>query len=65
MATISTAVEASNQVASRPMCSTPKGPDNPPRYGPTTYAEYMAWFAGQNYDHVREALGASEAAPGE
>ena len=45
-----------------PGCS---GAGNPPRYGPTTYAEYMAWFAGQNYEHVRDKLGASEAAPGE
>ena len=38
-------------------------PDNPPRYPPTTYADYMSWFAGQNYDHVRDKLGASAAAP--
>ena len=36
-----------------------QGPGNPPRYPPTTYARYMAWFAGQNYDHVRETLGPS------
>jgi isopenicillin N synthase-like dioxygenase len=30
-----------------------QGPDNPPRYEPTTYADYMRWFARQ-YDHVRE-----------
>ena len=29
-----------------------QGPDNPPRYEPTTYGEYMRWFARQ-YDHVR------------
>jgi isopenicillin N synthase-like dioxygenase len=28
------------------------GPDNPPRYAPTTYQDYMLWFARQ-YDHVR------------
>jgi isopenicillin N synthase-like dioxygenase len=36
-----------------------QGPDNPPRYPPTTYAQYMEWFAGQNYDHVRDRLGPS------
>jgi isopenicillin N synthase-like dioxygenase len=30
-----------------------QGPDNPPRYEPTTYSDYMRWFARQ-YDHVRE-----------
>ncbi len=30
-----------------------QGPDNPPRYEPTTYLDYMRWFARQ-YDHVRE-----------
>ena len=29
-----------------------QGPDNPPRYAPITYQDYMAWFARQ-YDHVR------------
>ena len=29
-----------------------QGPDNPPRYAPTTYLEYMHWFTRQ-YDHVR------------
>ena len=43
-----------------PGCS---GAGNPPRHGPTTYAEYMAWFAGQNYAHVRDRVGASEASP--
>ena len=27
---------------------------NPPRWEPTTYAEYQAWFQRQNYDHIRE-----------
>ncbi len=31
--------------------------DNPPRYEPTTYTEYMTWFAKQNYAHFREASG--------
>ncbi|MDG2284463.1 MAG: 2-oxoglutarate and iron-dependent oxygenase domain-containing protein [Alphaproteobacteria bacterium] len=31
------------------------GPDNPPRYEPTTYSDYMLWFARQNYDHFKEA----------
>ena len=36
-------------MACLPTC---QGPDNPPRYEPTTYGEYMRWFARQ-YDHVR------------
>lgn len=31
-----------------------QGPDNPPRYEPTTYAQYMLWFATQNYAHFRD-----------
>ena len=27
---------------------------NPPRYEPTTYTDYMLWFAKQNYAHFRE-----------
>ena len=38
-----------------------QGPSNPARHPPTTYAEYMAWFAGQNYEHVRETVGPSAA----
>ncbi len=34
-----------------------QGPDNPPRYEPTTYADYMLWFARQNYAHFKEAEG--------
>ncbi len=30
-----------------------QGPGNPPRYPPTTYADYMAWFTNANYAHVR------------
>jgi isopenicillin N synthase-like dioxygenase len=30
-----------------------QGPDNLPRYEPTTYTEYMLWFARQNYPHFR------------
>lgn len=26
-----------------------QGPDNPPRYEPITYPEYMTWFRNQNY----------------
>lgn len=33
--------------------STCQGPDDPPRYEPTTYSDYMRWFARQ-YDHVRD-----------
>jgi isopenicillin N synthase-like dioxygenase len=29
-----------------------QGPDNPPRYAPITYLDYMRWFTRQ-YDHVR------------
>lgn len=38
-----------------PMACIPtcQGADNPPRYEPTTYADYMRWFARQ-YDHVRD-----------
>lgn len=28
--------------------------DNPPRYEPTTYTDYMLWFARQNYAHFKE-----------
>jgi len=31
-----------------------QSPDNPPRHPPTTYSEYMLWFARQNYGHFRE-----------
>lgn len=31
-----------------------RGPDNPPRYPAQTSAEYMAWFGGRNYDHIRQ-----------
>lgn len=37
-------------MACLPTC---QGPDNPPRYEPTTYLDYMQWFARQ-YDHVRD-----------
>jgi len=36
-------------MACLPTC---QGPDNPPRYAPITYQDYMGWFARQ-YDHVR------------
>jgi hypothetical protein len=26
-----------------------QGPDNPPRYEPIAYPEYMTWFRDQNY----------------
>ncbi|MEX2647584.1 MAG: 2-oxoglutarate and iron-dependent oxygenase domain-containing protein [Alphaproteobacteria bacterium] len=41
-----------------------QSPDNPARYPPTTYAEYMTWFARKNYDHQREREGDPGAAPG-
>ena len=31
-----------------------QGPGNPPRYEPTTYTDYMLWFARQNYSHFKE-----------
>lgn len=31
-----------------------QGPGKPPRYEPTTYTEYMLWFARQNYPHFRD-----------
>lgn len=37
-------------MACLPTC---QGADNPPRYAPTTYQDYMLWFARQ-YDHIRE-----------
>jgi isopenicillin N synthase-like dioxygenase len=40
-----------------------QGPDNPPRYEPTTYLDYMRWFARQ-YDHVRAQDAYEPANPG-
>ncbi|MBM08121.1 MAG: hypothetical protein CMF69_00870 [Magnetovibrio sp.] len=37
-------------MACLPTCHSP---DNPPRYAPITYTEYMKWFSQNNYDHVR------------
>ncbi len=37
-------------MACLPTCHSP---DNPPRYEPVTYTEYMQWFSQNNYDHVR------------
>ena len=37
-------------MACLPTC---QSPDDPPRYEPITYTEYMVWFTNQNYDHVR------------
>jgi len=34
--------------------------DNPPRYEPTTYTDYMLWFARKNYAHFRDAEGGLE-----
>ena len=30
------------------------GPDDPPKFPPTTYMDYMLWFTGVNYAHARE-----------
>jgi isopenicillin N synthase-like dioxygenase len=32
-----------------------RGPGNPPKYETTTYTDYMIWFSGRNYNHVRGA----------
>ena len=42
-----------------PSCT---GPDNPPRYPPITYSEYMDRFTRANYDHVRTAVAEEERA---
>lgn len=34
-----------------PTCT---GPDNPPKYEPTSYADYMTWFYDRNYAHARK-----------
>jgi isopenicillin N synthase-like dioxygenase len=47
-------------MACPPTC---QGPDNPPRYAPTTYLDYMLWFARQ-YDHVRAQDTQEPADPG-
>ncbi|MDE0214766.1 MAG: isopenicillin N synthase family oxygenase [Deltaproteobacteria bacterium] len=47
-------------MACLPTC---QGPDDPPRYEPTTYGEYMRWFARQ-YDHVRDRDSHEPADPG-
>lgn len=39
-----------------PSCLTP---NEAPRFEPITTEGYMAWFRGQNYDHVRKAAGAA------
>lgn len=35
-----------------------QGPDNPARYPPTTYVEYLDWFSKRNYDHKQSAAAA-------
>jgi len=37
-----------------PTCT---GPDNPPKFEPTTYLKFMEWYQSQNYDHIRNAEG--------
>ncbi len=44
-----------------PTCT---GPDNPPKYEPITYVDYMLWFTRQNYDHVRAKDGENATDPG-
>ena len=41
-------------MACLPSC---QGPDNPPRHEPTSYAEYMLWFANRNYPQVNAKPG--------
>ena len=40
-----------HEIACLPSC---QGPDNPPKYPPTTYLKHMDWFTGQIYDHMNE-----------
>ncbi len=39
------------EMACLPTCC---GPDDPPKFPPTTYMDYMLWFTGVNYAHARE-----------
>ena len=48
-------------MACLPTCS---GPDNPPKYEPISYMDYMLWFTRRNYDHVRAKDGTEAADPG-
>ncbi len=48
-------------MACLPSCT---GPDNPPKYEPITYMDYMLWFTRKNYDHVRSKDGTEAADPG-
>ena len=41
-----------------------QGPDNPPKYEPISYMDYMLWFTRKNYDHVRSIDGTEAADPG-
>ena len=41
-----------------------QGPDNPPKYEPISYMDYMLWFTRKNYDHVRSKDGTEAADPG-
>lgn len=41
-----------------PTCT---GPDNPPKYEPTSYSAYMAWFYDRNYAHARKEEDAAAA----
>jgi isopenicillin N synthase-like dioxygenase len=38
--------------------------DNPARYPPVTYTEYIRWFTSRNYDHVRARIGVDARDPG-
>ena len=38
--------------------------ENPARYEPTTYTDYMKWFSRKNYDHVRDKVGSEASDPG-
>ena len=39
------------EMACLPSCT---DADNPPRYPPVTYIDYMLWFTNRNYAHVRQ-----------
>ncbi|MSP81691.1 MAG: isopenicillin N synthase family oxygenase [Alphaproteobacteria bacterium] len=48
-------------IACLPTC---QGPDNPPRYPPTTMTAYSAWFSRRNYDHRKQEGVTPGTAPG-
>ncbi|HJQ60388.1 MAG TPA: 2-oxoglutarate and iron-dependent oxygenase domain-containing protein [Vineibacter sp.] len=45
---------AEHRIDCLPTC---QSPDNPPRYEPITYTEYMTWYRNQNYGPAADASG--------